>query len=463
MAVPKINSRHTLRNVLLIFFIAFSLRAAFLFLLSENLTSGSLLTLDQRDDSAQYISASRYLLGHQGGSADALLFRGLGYPLFLALIFFIFGNSARPVIFIQILLSGTSCVLIYLIAKGILSKHRYADILAGLIAAFSLTSISLSVRILSDTLSNFLVIYSIFLIIKGLEDGRLRNIIFAGAVMGYAALVRPTNTFMAFSVMLMVLITPKAFFSTPKKDVIKKAAIMTITAIAILSIWSFRNYVDYGLFTPSTNGAYTALYYWTASSIANELKWGQSLYELPSNHYATINPAEGVPNIRDYWQRELGLNMSDMIDDNANKYRRYVGYISYSFRDNPATMTATLLKNAVINTLEVDYYYWDVIDLTPGTRALYKKILYTIAFLVFVLFWSSVFTFWFRVKDYRVILLVGLYIYFALMSGFAFWQGSRLFSPAQISWTILISGPIEVIVNHLVGQAHRLKRHFSNN
>jgi len=90
-----------------------------------------------------------------------LLYKGPVYPLFLSLIYFIFGYSLQAVRVIQVLSNILICAVLYLIGKEI--KDRKVGILAGFLWAIYLPAVFFSGAILPDNISPLLLILSIYL------------------------------------------------------------------------------------------------------------------------------------------------------------------------------------------------------------------------------------------------------------------------------------------------------------
>jgi len=424
-------------KIALVFVIAILLRISFLAILIRNHTSDEAFKL--KPDTWGYTCAAKYLIGVGYGSEDCVLFRGIGYPLFIDLCYLLFGYSAWPILFIQAVLSSLGCVLIFLTAREVLEKYAYADLIAGLIAAFSLTSISLSVAVLSDTLSHVLIVTSVFLTLRGIKNNSLAHFCLVGLITGYATLVRITNTFWPWAILCAVLFASKGCFPFPKGEIVRKCLVMVLISMVVVSGWSARNYLKHGVFAPATVGVHTALFYLAAPSIADGMKEGRGIGELLS---LRVDIGE-VKAVRLDMGKELGYNESSWFGDGGSKYGKNLGYFSSIFRSNPAMMAYTLVKNAFINVLDIDYIHRDVISLTRQEQVRNQVLLGRVSLLVFLSFWSGLAVFFWRPKDFRMLLLIAMYLYFALMSGVSIWQGSRLFFPAQTSWIIIVSGTAE--------------------
>ena len=79
-----------------------------------------------------------------------------GYPLFLGIIYKIFGKSYKAVVLVQILLSILSIYFIYLI--GTLIHKETTGLIMALAFSFDPVTISMNYKILSETLFLFFLI-----------------------------------------------------------------------------------------------------------------------------------------------------------------------------------------------------------------------------------------------------------------------------------------------------------------
>jgi 4-amino-4-deoxy-L-arabinose transferase-like glycosyltransferase len=193
-----------LKVPLLIFLGALLVRVVVLALAYQAHSDTAMLSLTP--DSINYVGAARALL-HDGFLAhrSELFYFPVGYPLFLAINFFFWGEHALPILVFQILISAGTCTLVFLLAQelGLMSR---LGILAGLLYTTSVTSISLSCLLLSDTLYAFVFAASLLSLVQALNSGRLLPFVSAGVLGGIATLVRPTGKFWPLAAVLVALI-----------------------------------------------------------------------------------------------------------------------------------------------------------------------------------------------------------------------------------------------------------------
>ena len=93
------------------------------------------------------------------------------YPFFLASIYFIFGHSPIPVVFIQGILDSINCLLLYFIAYTIFDKKT------GIFAAFLYAIYGLAIFYSGALLSTTIEIFLCLLFISSLLVGEKKNIL----------------------------------------------------------------------------------------------------------------------------------------------------------------------------------------------------------------------------------------------------------------------------------------------
>jgi 4-amino-4-deoxy-L-arabinose transferase-like glycosyltransferase len=121
--------------------------------------------------------------------------RAPGYPLFVGLIYSIFGYHQIPVYIIQILLDMTIVIMLFLLAKRLFQKSQYANqyaYISALVWAINPIIIYYNVSILTETLSLFLFFLGLFLFIdKVFYDKKYIYFLLVSLVFGYLYLIKP--------------------------------------------------------------------------------------------------------------------------------------------------------------------------------------------------------------------------------------------------------------------------------
>ncbi|MCP4569506.1 MAG: phospholipid carrier-dependent glycosyltransferase [FCB group bacterium] len=375
-------------------------------------------------DSGNYVGIARGLIDIGPADENSILIYGPGYGYFLGCIFFLFGVGPFAVILIQIILSSVSCLLIYKLGRD-LTGSKAVGIVAGLLSATSFTSISLASIVLSDTLFFFLFLSGNLLFLHGLKNERRLFHVGAGVAIGCAILVRSIGQFWPLAMLLFIFILPfeqaRGWQWKKRLHLIKTAGIAPLIALLIMSAWMTRNYSHYSV---------PVVAFTSAGGPANIA--AQALAQIENREAGDIQ-AE--------WFNEYTKATGDEDVSYIDKYRISGAAARSVFYEHPGEMIdvyrALIWEN--LNTSNELYrsqlpaYKWPIVAKMNWLRE--RSFFY-------LCFWLCMGGFFLMVllRKWRLLMVTGIiYIYFAMMIGFTQWQGSRLFYPGQIAWTIVIS------------------------
>ena len=227
------------RWVLLLFCLAFTIRALYVTFQAEIPTINDMGVYDQL--ATNLLSRKGYISQLEPHFRS---WRAPGYPFFLVVVYFIFGHHALPVLLLQSLLGALTCALIYLIGQGIF--NRRIGTIAGLICAIDPEMIHWTAKMLTETLFIFLLTLLVLLCLRLTQSRRGSLAVGAGLVLGYATLVRP-------NILLLIpfLILYFLFFAegSIRKRIIS-ASVLPIVCALVVSPWTVRNYLIHGEFVP---------------------------------------------------------------------------------------------------------------------------------------------------------------------------------------------------------------------
>ncbi len=156
------------------------------------------------------------------------------YPLFLSLVYGLFGHSHEAATAGNALLGAAACIAAYLIGREI------KDLRTGTIAA-TLTalhpSFEVATRLYSENLFIPLVGLSTLVCIKVVRDKRLYLYILAGFLIGLSTLTRQTAG------LLLFFIAPLMLLGQRDKQRITKGILAAVTAFLIVIVpWQTRNW-----------------------------------------------------------------------------------------------------------------------------------------------------------------------------------------------------------------------------
>ncbi len=190
-----------------------------------------------------------------------------GYPLFLAFCRFI-GRSHwiwAAVVF-QLLFNAAGCAVLYLFVIEFCGK-KDAAVAAGLLQAFNLNDISHSFFILTDSISQFLVILGLLFFLKAAKkSGTFSQYLLCLSVFVINYFVRPSE--IVFPFFLILIMTILLLVQKEKRKAFNWLIAALLTACLPLLGWQLRNVKTAGYNGFSSNGPLTLYYYNSPGIIA---------------------------------------------------------------------------------------------------------------------------------------------------------------------------------------------------
>ncbi|KKP24460.1 MAG: hypothetical protein SZ59_C0002G0306 [candidate division TM6 bacterium GW2011_GWF2_28_16] len=216
-------------------------------------------------------------------------FRLPGYPIFMAVIYKIFGKNQTTMLFIQIIISLLIIYLAFILSNQIFHNTLTSKITALIftihpgIILFSGLQASESIFII------FLLLFLIFLF-NGINKNKIFYFIFSGIFIGIAGLTRNVGEYLFLGSIFAILLLSK------EKLLLKIKHIITIFLpyFSIISIWFIRNYILTGfIFLHTLTGQHFLRY--NAVHILmdiNNCTWESPHQELFKNRNNTIKKLE---------------------------------------------------------------------------------------------------------------------------------------------------------------------------
>jgi hypothetical protein len=427
------------KDLIILFLVALAVRLIYLFLMVGEVPGDKLLSL--APDTASYMRIAHGMIGDGPWDEDSVIVFGPGYGFFLTLVFLLFGTTPYPVLVLQVVLSSLGCLLIYKLGKE-LTESKTVGLIAGYLSALSFTSISLANFILSDCLFFFLFLLGNVLFVVGLRRGRSDAYIASGVCIGIGALIRAIGQSWPIVMIALIFILPYERKSRPwlavRLGILKRAYVAPLIALVIVGGWITRNYIHYGV---------PFLSFGSAGGPANV-----ALITL-----AEIEHKDGGETSNE-WTKEYIQATGDADISRADQYRILSAGARRTFLRYPIPMLKTHAQmmwenlNAENELYRVQVPRWcgfilDRMNWLHDRSLHYRGFVLTmIAFAVMLLF-----------RRWRPLIFLGsIYSYFAIMIGVTRWQGSRLFYPGQIAWSIAIAFLFVTIGAYAAGLVRRL-------
>ena len=428
-----------------IFFTALLLRGAWLALMSTQHDDAGLLYL--APDCARYVQIGTHLAGieYDGPALDwhsgpiyatpegSMLWSGPGYGLFLGGYFALFGTQAWPVLIAQVLMGSVNCVLIWLLAGRLGLSGRVAAI-AGTIAALSLTSISLSCMLLTETLFFTLQLTGLLCWVWALRRNHLGWFVAAALLFGAATFVRGVTLFWPGVMLLLALLHPKRDFAGTRRALIAKTCVAVALMGAMFVGWGFGNYTRHGVFSFSEGGVLAARYFWTARTLAG--------FDSTRNTRAMQEKMEAESKAR------YGPDGTTF----AEHHRDDMAVFTAALREHPGPMAKRFVKSALQNATRGSELHVFQLPQFARTWNVLKPIIHKKAGAVILILTLIGAALLIARPDHRAagLILLLTYGYLCGITGFEFWQGSRICFPAQMAWAILAAVVLDRVLNPLI-------------
>lgn len=200
-------------------------------------------------DEAQYDKFARQLLAAVGARdifAYTEIYRPPMYPAFVALAFLLGGAERFGVGMMQALLDTASVALVYALTRRLFHRSGVALLAAGLYAIYP-EAVALTRQFYTETLFNFLVLTTFYLLTRFAPTRARAPLFAAGVALGFAALTRELVLYFA------LLVVPVWFFIGAggfKRAPLIQTAVFGAGLLLVLLPWTARNYTLEGRFVP---------------------------------------------------------------------------------------------------------------------------------------------------------------------------------------------------------------------
>lgn len=222
----------------LIFLVALAVRLAYVLFFA-----GSYLS----PDSSEWIANAQLIISdHTYGDS----WRPPLYSFFLALVYFLFGQTLLAIRLTQSLLGAATCLLVYYISRTVFNKK--VGFSGACLCSFYPYFIYYTGDVLAETLLTFLLAASIECLVYFQEEPTWPKAILAGFCLGLTSLCKPV-------ILPFVILLPVwgiIVYRQQWRQVLPKISIILAVTILVILPWSVRNYFYYHEFTlVSTSGA----------------------------------------------------------------------------------------------------------------------------------------------------------------------------------------------------------------
>jgi len=215
-----------------------------------------------------YATIARNLLAGHGfvitPGGETILWRGPVYPLFLAFIWQLAGDTANygVILIAQILLDTATALLIVCIGKHFFGNKT--GLLAALIFVVYPISVYYCPRFLPTTLYTFFITFVVATLIFGRVDSKIWQFLLSGFFAGIAALIKASAIYLIPFITLVWIVK----YRNNWRKITFPVIVFLLGASIVLVPWGVRNYMHTGIFSVSgTSGGYSL---WLATRIDSE-------------------------------------------------------------------------------------------------------------------------------------------------------------------------------------------------
>jgi len=276
-------------------------------------------------DSIDYITAARMLVAD--GSYPAVgglhFFRAPLYPLFIAEVWIVTGESVFAVKLVQAMLHALTTLMIFRTAK-ILTKSTLVATIAGLLFAVNPFFVYQAAAIQTEALQTFVMTLALMLIVKMVvsENGLdLKTAAAAGVAFGLGALCK--NSPLGICIVLAIGIAALCY---RRKNSFAAPALMVVVMFITILPWSFYNL--------RTRGEFILI-----NDSSGFVAW-------IGNHPANLRIYEGKFESREETQQYQDYMAKTLAAEQVAEWERTKGYSGLSFKERESLWRQQAIENA---------------------------------------------------------------------------------------------------------------------
>ncbi len=365
-------------------------------------------------------------------------FRTPGYPAFVAVIYWIFGNHPYAVLFVQIFLNLASVVLMYKIGRELFSEK--AGFIAALLFSLDLHHIIFINYLLTETLYTTVFLAGLYYLVRGFKTNQIRFFILSGGIYGISTLIRPISQYYIAGIVLFLIIQNYKNW----RQGIRVAVLLFAAYFVAVAPWCYRNYTTFGHFAVSNIKGYNLLF-WNASYFEAK-RQHKTIEQINDGFLVELKKMGWTPESNPFDKEKLDGELANkIIKAHFGDYliTHLTGTVKIHLSLGTQSLTEVLHIPAKKWTEEEKYTngVWVLAQKFFATKTIYEIILglFVALFLVFV-YSFAVIGIWNMVKQKQVLLLLfllGSAGYFALISGIISYARYRL--PSMPFYILLAS------------------------
>jgi 4-amino-4-deoxy-L-arabinose transferase-like glycosyltransferase len=287
----------------------------------------------------------------------------IGYPLFLAIVYWIFGHHYFVVEFINVLLSLCICAFTYLVARRLIAP--LAARLTLVVLALFPSQIFFTNVLASEIIFTVLLLLVVYLLLKQEVRPTVLISLTVGVLLGLLILIRAVALFLPLLVVFFYLGSRRR-----PGLILRDAVLIILVAFLTLLPWMLRNKKTLGAFTIATSGGIN-LYIGNSPISSGSWVWKKE------NPFRDLSAPNEVGNDR------LGYKLATkfILDDPIGFVRRGIKKEIYLFVTDFAAIAKELDLAANANTVDKfvilsivgQVYYLTILTFSAGGLFLFLK------------------------------------------------------------------------------------------
>ena len=210
----------------------------------------------------------------QPGPGIPTAFWPVGYPAFLGALFFLFGRWAEPMQIAKladVLLSTGLLWLTFACSRRLFQSTRAALVGVAILAFFP-NIIAYTSLMTVEVFYLFLLMCSVWLLLRGVDEERHRWLVVAGITFAAATLTKPQT-------ILMPLVLLAFFYRSRPRLLLETVALVYLTIVLLLTPWTVRNFRAFGHLIFISNNSGTNLWIGNNPQATGEYAFGRELFD----------------------------------------------------------------------------------------------------------------------------------------------------------------------------------------
>lgn len=239
------HDKKTFRFLIIIFLLALINTSFFIFVYKYRQPLDSISSY--YDSIAWSFAQGKGLIDPWWGQGQPLIYKTPSYPIFVGIIYNLFGHNPLLVLIIQAILYSLCTVLLYFIARKVCDEST--SILASLALALYFPLAYYASGILTEIFSIFLSALVILFWLKYSKTRQKKYMAFSGIFLGINVLCKPI--FLFFPVVIIIHLL---WLGIKRLELLAATGILLVSISLVMTPWVVRNYLIYNEFILLSKG-----------------------------------------------------------------------------------------------------------------------------------------------------------------------------------------------------------------